>query len=384
MINQQLLDFIKSQLSQGLTKEKISSELLANGWNARDIEEGFNEISGKDISPKTGYGEIKSILKKEILFIPLLIISGFILSIVIVFFLSLMIKSGGDLGDLLGMAFFLMIIVKIVQFLWTICVLIILIVFIRNIFKANKLKREITNSILKGESFSDNEKFKKYYKILQITNITVIFLAIAIPTYLIYLSKHNTKVKEEQKIESTRIHEGERIRGQLLDFKEWIASTQESFVGYGKTMNEGNCVDSTLGSLFNPGDKFDPKKLIDPDWRNHSIVSTVMSIRHLYVEKEPPLYSGFEFNNMGDAKCFSDQDHYAYQVPNYFEDPYPTFYCVDDIHPGVIKTNKQIKGTNCDDIDINYKPLLIKPQPDKDGYKDSGNIVTGVIDWWGF
>ncbi len=44
MTNQQLLDFIKSQLALGLTKEKISSELLANGWNTQDIEEGFKAV----------------------------------------------------------------------------------------------------------------------------------------------------------------------------------------------------------------------------------------------------------------------------------------------------------------------------------------------------
>lgn len=41
MINQPLMDFINSQLKLGLTKEKISSDLLANGWTEQDIEEGF-------------------------------------------------------------------------------------------------------------------------------------------------------------------------------------------------------------------------------------------------------------------------------------------------------------------------------------------------------
>lgn len=41
MINQQLLDFIKGQLHQGLTKEKISSDLLGAGWTEQDVEEGF-------------------------------------------------------------------------------------------------------------------------------------------------------------------------------------------------------------------------------------------------------------------------------------------------------------------------------------------------------
>ena len=41
MTNQQLIDFIKQQLQIGITREKINSELLANGWNAQDIAEGF-------------------------------------------------------------------------------------------------------------------------------------------------------------------------------------------------------------------------------------------------------------------------------------------------------------------------------------------------------
>jgi uncharacterized RDD family membrane protein YckC len=42
MINQQLLDFIKSQLQLGLSKETITKELLTNSWTMQDIEEGFN------------------------------------------------------------------------------------------------------------------------------------------------------------------------------------------------------------------------------------------------------------------------------------------------------------------------------------------------------
>lgn len=48
MINQQLLDFIKQSLQQGSTKEKISSELLTNGWTQQDIEEGFNTFNIKE------------------------------------------------------------------------------------------------------------------------------------------------------------------------------------------------------------------------------------------------------------------------------------------------------------------------------------------------
>lgn len=45
MINQQLLDFIKQQLQLGSTKEKISVDLISNGWTAKDVEEGFKTIN---------------------------------------------------------------------------------------------------------------------------------------------------------------------------------------------------------------------------------------------------------------------------------------------------------------------------------------------------
>ena len=45
MVNQQLLDYIKQQLLQGISREQIKSSLMANGWQAQDIEEGFNAIN---------------------------------------------------------------------------------------------------------------------------------------------------------------------------------------------------------------------------------------------------------------------------------------------------------------------------------------------------
>lgn len=45
MINQQLLDFIKSQLLKGVDKETITKELLEGGWVAKDIDEGFLKIN---------------------------------------------------------------------------------------------------------------------------------------------------------------------------------------------------------------------------------------------------------------------------------------------------------------------------------------------------
>ena len=45
MTNQQLLDYIKQQLEQGVSREQIKSSLVANGWQSQDIEEGFNSLN---------------------------------------------------------------------------------------------------------------------------------------------------------------------------------------------------------------------------------------------------------------------------------------------------------------------------------------------------
>jgi hypothetical protein len=45
MTNQQLLDYIKQQLQQGVSNEDINKSLLANNWQNTDIEEAFNSIT---------------------------------------------------------------------------------------------------------------------------------------------------------------------------------------------------------------------------------------------------------------------------------------------------------------------------------------------------
>ena len=45
MVNQQLLDYIKQQLQQGISKEQIKGSLMTNGWQAQDIDEAFSFIS---------------------------------------------------------------------------------------------------------------------------------------------------------------------------------------------------------------------------------------------------------------------------------------------------------------------------------------------------
>jgi hypothetical protein len=44
MVNQQLFDFIKQQLQQGVSKEKIKIYLMTNGWQEQDIDEAFSVI----------------------------------------------------------------------------------------------------------------------------------------------------------------------------------------------------------------------------------------------------------------------------------------------------------------------------------------------------
>lgn len=52
MINPQLLDFIKQQLIKGVNKETITSELVGNGWDEKDIQEGFNAVGVQVQAPQ--------------------------------------------------------------------------------------------------------------------------------------------------------------------------------------------------------------------------------------------------------------------------------------------------------------------------------------------
>ncbi len=53
MINQQLLDYIKQQLGQGISKDVISNNLAQQGWQQQDINEGVSQASDQDI-PRQG------------------------------------------------------------------------------------------------------------------------------------------------------------------------------------------------------------------------------------------------------------------------------------------------------------------------------------------
>ncbi len=52
MITKELVDYIKKQLSLGNSREKIAGDLLANGWNLEDAEEGFRTAgAGSESAP---------------------------------------------------------------------------------------------------------------------------------------------------------------------------------------------------------------------------------------------------------------------------------------------------------------------------------------------
>lgn len=51
MTNQQLLDYIKQQLQQGIGREQIKSSLIANGWQENDINEAFATLSNNPVPP---------------------------------------------------------------------------------------------------------------------------------------------------------------------------------------------------------------------------------------------------------------------------------------------------------------------------------------------
>lgn len=51
MINQQLLDYIKQQLEQGVSNVNIKNILIANGWQEKDVDEGFATLNLPSQSP---------------------------------------------------------------------------------------------------------------------------------------------------------------------------------------------------------------------------------------------------------------------------------------------------------------------------------------------
>lgn len=81
MVNQQLLDFIKQQLQQGISQDQIKSILISNGWQLRDIEDGLNTIN-----PSVTIGQSPISLVKPVVAM---------WKIVVVFLLGIIVVCGG-------------------------------------------------------------------------------------------------------------------------------------------------------------------------------------------------------------------------------------------------------------------------------------------------
>ena len=55
MTNQQLLDYIRQQLTAGVARENIKTSLISQGWSEQDITEGFITIGKPTVTPtRTG------------------------------------------------------------------------------------------------------------------------------------------------------------------------------------------------------------------------------------------------------------------------------------------------------------------------------------------
>lgn len=52
MINPQLKEFVQKQLSAGVSRDIITSQLTTNGWNAFDIAEVFDALTEHPKAPK--------------------------------------------------------------------------------------------------------------------------------------------------------------------------------------------------------------------------------------------------------------------------------------------------------------------------------------------
>lgn len=66
MINQQLIDYIKQQLGQGISQETIISELLNSGWQQSDMDEVFRMVNQTvNMNSQNNQTSIKQVNKKR-------------------------------------------------------------------------------------------------------------------------------------------------------------------------------------------------------------------------------------------------------------------------------------------------------------------------------
>lgn len=80
MINQELLNFIKSAISQGQLREQITKSLSDVGWQISDIEDNFNlAMSESEAQQLTADVSIEKSIKKSPIFISIIILTIIVL-----------------------------------------------------------------------------------------------------------------------------------------------------------------------------------------------------------------------------------------------------------------------------------------------------------------
>jgi len=65
MVNQQLLNYIKQQLQQGVSREIITNNLISQGWQQSDVNEGFSSIDSFNTSSQISSPQSFSTLPQQ-------------------------------------------------------------------------------------------------------------------------------------------------------------------------------------------------------------------------------------------------------------------------------------------------------------------------------
>ncbi len=248
------------------------------------------------------------------------------------------------------------------------------------------LYKEYKNLKNISQTVNSNPLFLRFKKKSDILKISSIIIVVIISFFLISFEigkRINEKAVFERgrpMAQSRLKEEGMRTRNNLSYFKETMLRLQnEVFVGYGSVSNNGICYEEITegydfyknyapgkvfdraaeGSIFNPGKNFTPKKIISTNGFGKSFFD-------IYTSAIQPT----DLNQHNEARCFSNQEHFAYQVPSFYEEQYPKFYCVDDMYQDVQVRDKRIKGPSCDDLDLNYIAPSVRPIPDTGFYKN--------------
>ncbi len=74
MVNKELLEYIKSQSQQGVSKEKIRNDLLSSGWQPLDVDEGLSTSLIGGSQDSTGAPQTPQHMKKILISVSLVLV----------------------------------------------------------------------------------------------------------------------------------------------------------------------------------------------------------------------------------------------------------------------------------------------------------------------